>query len=108
MDHNEDKTPVVFRVWRGKFAGDVLALFPAQCDSVDKPYCMAFEHVGQHGAADYDHVIRSSRPATASEYARLKVELEAEPYNYKLKVYSRATPKHRQERYNQWRGHCNG
>lgn len=64
---------VVFRVWRD--TGGVFALFPYDvADS--RGHCTAYEHVGQHGAADYVGCIERSRPATEQEYARLRRELE--------------------------------
>ena len=81
----EEQTPVIFRVWKDKL-GDVIALFPTV-----KEYghcCESYMRVGQHGAADYHHVIRSTRPAKEEEYTSLKKELESLGYN--LKVYQKA------------------
>lgn len=80
---------VIFRVWRTKQLLDatVIALFP------DIPFdreghVTSYEHVGQHGGADYAHVIRATRPANQSEYAALKRELE-DQIGYRLKVVKR-------------------
>lgn len=81
----EPETVVVFRKWRD--TGEVIALFP-QIDG-GRGLCSSFEHVGQHGGADYDGVISRTDPATEDEYADLKKELESEPYNYKLIVRKR-------------------
>jgi len=85
----ESTTVVVFRKWRDKSViGDgVIALFPEIDDG--RGMCSSFEHVGQHGAADYDGVISRTRAADPAEYAALKAELEAAPYNYKLDVRKR-------------------
>lgn len=100
-DEQEDKepiTPVVFRVWKGEdFRGTVTALFPADCAEYEGRLCSCYTHIGQHGGADYSHMITKTRPATPDEYASLKAELESEPYNYRLKVYQRATPQHREQ-----------
>lgn len=76
---------VVFRKWRD--TGDVIALFPEIQWSAT--LVKSYEHVGQHGAANYDSVIRHSVAATPDEYAPLKAELEAAPYNYVLDVRKR-------------------
>ena len=85
----EPETTVVFRRWPD---GDVLALFPHVREA--RPgTCSSYAHVGQHGAADYVHVIRATRPAPTSDadVAALKRELEAPPYGYRLRVVTRAT-----------------
>lgn len=87
----EDPTVVVFRRWRS-FGQTVIALFP---EDTDKGMCGSFEHVGQHGLADYTGVIRKTTPATPEEYADLKRELESAPYCYALRVVKRRTPKRR-------------
>jgi len=81
----DDPTVVVFRRWRA-FGQTVIALFP---EDVDKGFCSSYEHVGQHGAADYSGVVRKTTLATPEEYADLKRELESEPYNYVLRVVKR-------------------
>ena len=81
----DDPTIVVFRRWRA-FGQTVIALFP---EDVDKGFCSSFEHIGQHGAADYSGVVRKTTLATPEEYADLKRELESEPYNYVLRVVKR-------------------
>ena len=52
---------VVFRAWRA--GGDVIALFPRIPGDNAGYLCNAYEHVGQHGAADWDVVLRRTRPA---------------------------------------------
>jgi hypothetical protein len=74
---NESTTRVVFRVFD---AGDVIALMPDLIDNYHGD-CTSYQHVGQHGAADYDHVIRATRPATVAEYAPLLNELRVIGYN---------------------------
>lgn len=81
----DDPTVVVFRRWRA-FGQTVIALFP---EEVDRGFCDSFEHVGQHGMADYKGVVSQTTPATPEEYADLKQELEADPYNYVLRVAKR-------------------
>jgi hypothetical protein len=69
--------PVIFRRWKCN-PHTVVALFPeiAAGDGL----CLSFEHIGQHGAADYSHVIRHTQPVTPEKYADLKTELEQRGY----------------------------
>lgn len=68
MSNPEDK--VVFRVWPN---GDVIALFPAWWAGGD--CCQSYEHVGQHGAANYAYIISRTRPASADGLQPLLDEL---------------------------------
>ena len=89
-------TAVVFRKWKN---GDIIALFPLENADLDNAgLCSSFEHVGQHGSADYNGVISRTRPATPTEYDYLKAELEDTPYNYKLRVLLRAPNGHYDKR----------
>lgn len=78
---------VVFRKWRDN--GDILALFP-EIPHNDR-LCTAYEHVGQHGGADYAGCIARTVPATPTEYAALRRELKSAPYHYKLIIRKRYT-----------------
>jgi hypothetical protein len=81
-------TKTVFRVFRS--GGDVLALFPEIPDSVGKPAeCMSYQHIGQHGAADYQHCISMTRPALPVEYAELLAELGQ--IGYRVEVVQRVS-----------------
>jgi hypothetical protein len=79
------KTKVVFRFWRG----EVIALFPEVPSDVNGYYCESYQHVGQHSGADYNGIIRESRPATPAEYADLHAELTR--IGYDLEVVQRAS-----------------
>jgi hypothetical protein len=82
--YTDGPATVIFRKYPG---GEILALFPYMID--DRGYCSCYEHIGQHGAADYHHCIRSTKPASPEEYAELKAELE-KLCEYKLRVCRRA------------------
>jgi hypothetical protein len=88
--------PVIFRRWRDKDGG-VIALFPANPADFVGMMCASYEHVGQHGAADYAGVMRQTRPAaeTDPDVAALKAELEG--LGYSLAVCKRQTKAHRAE-----------
>ena len=77
MEKDTHKTKVIFRKYKD---GDILALFPElQADSLGN--CGSYQHVGQHGAANYNHCMRSTRRATVPQYQDLKNELESIGYN---------------------------
>jgi hypothetical protein len=80
-------TIAIFRMDR---QGIVFALFPELPADNDGCYCTCYEHVGQHGVADYRRCIASSRSANPDEYADLLTELERR--GYYLEVRQRATP----------------
>lgn len=88
-----EPTVVIFRVWDD----DVLALFPELPADIQGKYCTSYQHVGQHGQADYDHCIYKSRPAKPDEYAELAAELKRA--GYKLDIKRRATYKMHQKRW---------
>jgi hypothetical protein len=77
------KTIVVFRVFKDD--NSVLALFPEE-SQYPNGECDSYQHVGQHGAADYKHCIAVTRPAKLSEYAPLKKELELLGYDLSVKT----------------------
>lgn len=66
-------TRVIFRTFR--HGGDVIALFPSIPWDRQGFSVTSYQHIGQHGAADYSGVIRATRPATPSEYEELYDEL---------------------------------
>jgi len=76
-----NKTTVVFRKWKN---GDVIALFPLIDESPGR--CLSYEHTGQHGIADYGHVIDRTDPARPHECADLKAELEQIGYTLKIRT----------------------
>ena len=79
-----DETVVIFRVWR---AGpkSVLGLFPFERAN-DSGHVMSYEHVGQHGGADYQTCILATRPAKPEEYADLQRELEGIGYHLVIRT----------------------
>lgn len=92
---DEPETPVIFRIWKHA-PHSVLALFPTLPHDNGGLYCMSFEHIGQHSAADYYGCIQNTRPAKPAEYRALQRELAGRGYN--LKILLRAMPLHHSER----------
>lgn len=80
-------TKVVFRKWKD---GETIALFPDDTNPYDGTVT-SYMHVGQHGAADYGHVISATHPAHPSEYRDLLAELKAIGYT-DLRVMRRVRP----------------
>jgi hypothetical protein len=84
---------VIFRKWRKSFDPDqaVFALFPKIPADLNGVYCTSYQHVGQHGAADYNHCIRSSFPVKPEEYSDLATELRQ--IGYDLNIRQRNSPR---------------
>jgi hypothetical protein len=96
------KTRVLFRtVLRGDFAGQVDAVFPDDAGSNDANTCSCYCHIGQHGFGSVSYWQTRTRNATASEFARLKRELEAAPYGYRFQVITRFPANSRRKRLEQ-------
>jgi hypothetical protein len=85
---------VVFRKWKDN--GDVIALFPEIPADIHGYYCDSYEHVGQHGGADYYGVVRQTRLARPEEFASLARELTM--IGYAIRPIRRASACHHQRR----------
>jgi len=89
-----DADVVVFRRWKEN--GDVIALFPALPADLYGEYCDAYEHVGQHGGADYHGVVQHTRPCSLNDAADLVTELRR--IGYILQPRRRASQVHHDRR----------
>lgn len=78
-----DETIVLFRFWPAE-GNIVIALFPEMDEG--NGMCGSFMHIGQHASADYQGILKVTRPALPAEYASLRRELESAPYHYNLAV----------------------
>jgi hypothetical protein len=94
MAMRQELDPVVFRRW--KDSGDIIALFPELPADLYGQYCDSYEHVGQHGGADYWGVIQHTTPTSPAEAADLAEELTRIGYN--LRPIKRASWKHHEKR----------
>lgn len=80
MKRDKNITEVIFRVWRNQ----IITLFPhIVCDFNGS--VLSYMHLGQHGAANYDHIIKESKLAAEKEYIDLYNEL-TNHFGYNLKV----------------------
>ncbi len=77
-------------VFRRERTGGCFALFPELPADDRGVLCTAYQHVGQHCAAEYDLCVSRSDPAVPAEYRDLFEELERRGYD--LTVRCRATP----------------
>ena len=84
MEKDTYKTDVIFRSQKNGEDVSVFALFPHIVETINGDV-LCYDHIGQHGGADYKHCIKVSRPATPEEYSCLKTELENE-FGYNLNV----------------------
>jgi hypothetical protein len=87
-------TIVIFRKW--KDIGTVIALFPELPADFNGYFCDAYEHIGQHGGADYFGVVQATKPVSAKEAADLKRELTR--IGYRLAVRKRASRRMHEQR----------
>ena len=81
------KTKTIFRKFKD---GEVIALFPEIPSDYEGRYCDSYMHIGQHGSANYQGLLKDTVLATPEEYAELKHELETR-YDYEIEVYQRRT-----------------
>ena len=84
---NEQETLVIFRRWRD--TGGIIALFPELPSDYHGRFCDAYEHVGQHGGADYHGVLQVTRAVSVHEARDLITELTR--IGYRLKPTKRAS-----------------
>ena len=85
-------TPVIFRRYPD---GDIIAFLPT-IPADPQGNCLAYQHIGQHGAADPAHVIAHTRPATPDEYRDLMAELTG--IGYVVRPVTRVTRRMGDER----------
>lgn len=85
-----EETTVIFRRFRSGNK-EVIALFPYDIQTQDYS-CGSYMHVGQHGAANYQALLSTTRLANPedADVKALKKELESYPYNYRFNVVKRA------------------
>ena len=76
-----EETLTIFRKFKDE--GDIIALFPEE--DWGNYLCSSYQHIGQHGSADYQGVVSISTLATPEEYRELKEELESIGYTLKIR-----------------------
>jgi len=89
------KVTVVFRKWKPAYGCGIIALFPKEIADDKGLYCESYEHIGQHGGADYKGVIASTTPATQNESKELHCELKSLGYRLAVSTHENlTTPNH--------------
>lgn len=81
-----ETTRVAFRKYPD---GQIVALFSDIPWNRKHGEVTSYMHIGQHGAADYHHVIAGTKPATEDEYTGLLAELKLIGYE-NVKIITRA------------------
>ena len=82
-NEKEAPTTVVFRKFKGKDGGDIIALFPElnhETGAANRYMVMSYMHIGQHGECDPFMVRDRTVPAKPEEYANLLAELKKTGY----------------------------
>ena len=93
-----EETETVFRMFP---EGDVIALFPTVPADL-AGHCSSYMHIGQHGAADYHHVIGRTRPAGSDEHHDLLLELSR--LGYAVRAMRRASRRMHDDRQSELHG----
>lgn len=94
MEQDTEYTPVLFRAEKRKeHRGEVTAVFPTLPGTLEPGTMTCYAHVGQHGSCSQGWY-NQTRRARPDEYEALKRELEA--IGYRLQVYRRMQPWHRE------------
>lgn len=96
--HEIAPTKMVFRRWRD---GEVIALMPEEPADPNGYLCQSYMRVGQHGAANYEHVIAKtvpvSRESVESDLLQLMDELKG--IGYQIAWRDLCTPAMRRARW---------
>ena len=82
------KTKIIYRKY--KDGGEVIAVFPELKYPgfvSRKGLVLSYEHIGQHGEADYDHIMKITTIAFPKEYEVLKIELERVGYDLEVTTH---------------------
>ena len=83
MVNKPNETLTIFRKFK---EGDIIALFPEIKGDDEGLFCMSYQHIGQHGLADYNIVTYGiTKKAKPEEYQELKEELESIGYILDIK-----------------------
>jgi hypothetical protein len=89
---DDERTPVILREYPD---GQIIALFPAEPADIFGYDVMSYMHVGQHGAAGYNHVVSETRPADPFKNPdAMALYEELEQRGYSLRLWRRRTNVH--------------
>lgn len=85
---------VILRRWKGT-RGDLIALFPEIPADEYGSEVSSYMHVGQHGAANYEHVISQTKPVLWWANDEMDFLNELQSLGYQTDVRARRTPQMR-------------
>lgn len=85
---------VIFRRWND--TGDIVAIFPEQPADAEGRYCLAYDELGQHIAADYEQVMRDTTAVSPTVCGRFAHELTL--LGYDLQSTDEASDQHHERR----------
>lgn len=95
IEKNKHKTVVIFRKYINPdpdlYPPEILALFPYVKEY--NGFVLVYQHIGQHGACDYNHCISITKPATKAEYTSLYNELSGIGYNLLVRKRKNGQPR---------------
>jgi len=83
VKNNLDTVKVIYRTFSILDGGDTIAIFPEIIGTNDPVTCDSYQHLGQHGSCNPNHLISITRPSTFEEKEELAKELEAIGYSLK-------------------------
>ncbi len=68
--------------------GELIALFPFIPANDNATHCMSYQHVGQHGAADYRHMMEITIPVLPEDEEKMALKVELENIGYELEEFT--------------------
>lgn len=83
-------TKVIFRRWKVGPNKSVIALFPATPGDTTGKFCNSYEHVGQHGQADYQGVMHATQPVQIGDVDVKALRRELAGCGYVLTIAQKA------------------
>lgn len=93
---DKEKTKVIFRQW--KIGCEIIALFPEIATDIIGYHCQSYMHVGQHGAANPNVILKDTKPANLDDGAVKRLIKELIDRGYNLKVIKRFRYNHQEIR----------
>lgn len=68
--------------------GGIIALFPFIPADDNPRHCSSYQHVGQHGAADYRHVVETTVAVLPEDEEKMELKVELENIGYTVEEFT--------------------
>jgi len=81
------KTVTHFRRFR---EGDLIALFPYEAATRDARMCVSYQFMGEHGPADYEGILKITRPVKSRHPDAIELAKRLRSRGYVLDIRDRA------------------